>query len=145
KNLLSSKNCLSDPNVHLTLRYRQHEDLKHPTKEKTKIRKSCDSDCSAFEASCTAPSTTDWSMGMRVAPCAVNSGSNRLWTDCRHLVMKRHTWPVTRIQNSRCACGDLKNDLEAQSVDYQTNFVRLFLKKGRAISPSIDIVENHNV
>lgn len=32
--------------------------------------------------------TTDWSMGMRTASCAVYSGSNRLWTVYRHLSSK---------------------------------------------------------
>lgn len=43
---------------------------------------------------CTAP-TTDWSMEMRVALCAVYTGSNWLRTDCRHLGMRKCTRPVS--------------------------------------------------
>lgn len=56
---------------------------------------------------CTA-STTGWSMGMRTAPCAVHTGSNRLRTDCRHLVISCCTPPITDVQTLPLQANDLK-------------------------------------
>lgn len=97
----------------------------------------------------TAP-TTDWSMGMRVALCAVYTGLNRLWTDCRHLVIRKRTRPVTRIQDSCCARGAQSWAWLTRPVDYRVNFEIWFLKwrwmlNARTSDSFIDMTENRNI